>query len=155
MAAKAATVQGNGGSTAASTTKTVLGVVAGASQLLRVVRLRITQDTHKTSEQYEFYGQRITTDGTGSAYTPVLKEPTAGAVNFTAKITYTIEPTLYTASTIFPSPRWNSLTGKEINFPMGQELYVAPSAKWGAYVTTPSATTTMTPNLEAELEEVG
>src|SRR5438874_1914499 len=111
MAAKAATVQGASGSIAASSTKTIVTITAGASQLVRIIRLRVTQDTHKTSEQYELYGQRASASGTGTAYTPVLKEPNAGAVNFSAKITHTVEPT-YTASTIFPSPRWNSLTGK-------------------------------------------
>src|SRR5438874_1618323 len=82
---------------AASSTKTIATITAGASQLVRIIRLRVTQDTHKTSEQYELYGQRASASGTGTAYTPVLKEPNAGAVNFTAKITHTVEPT-YTAS---------------------------------------------------------
>lgn len=154
MAGKASTVQGVTGSIAASTTKTGIILTNGAARLLRIIRMRVTQDTHKTSEQYEVYGQRSSNAQTSSAYTPVLKEPTAGAAGYTAGITSTVEPT-YTASTIFPSPRWNSLTGKEINFPMGQELYIAVSAIWGMYVTTPASTTTMTANCEMELEEIG
>jgi hypothetical protein len=151
---KGFTVQGVSGSIAASSTKTMLTISTPSNQLVQIVRLRASQDTHKTSEQYEFYGQRASANGTGTAYTPVLKEPNAGAVNTTAKITHTVEPT-YTASTIFPSPRFNSLQGKELPYPMGQELYVSVSAHWGAYATTPSATTTMTANGELEAMEVG
>lgn len=154
MAGKGFSVQGPGGSTAASTTKTLLTLTASATQLVKINRVVVTQDTHKTSEQYEFFGQRASASGTGTAYTPLLKEPGAGATGVAAKITHTVEPT-YTAATIFPNLRWNSLTGRERNWQKDQELYLAPSGIWGLYVTTPSATTTMTPQGELEGEEVG
>jgi hypothetical protein len=154
MATKGATVQGPTGTISASSTKTGIILTAAATRLLRICRIRVSQDTHKTSEQYAVAGQRASAAGTSSAYTPVLKEPNSGAVGFTAGITHTVEPT-YTASTIFPNTKWNSLTGKDIPFPMGQELYVAPSAIWGLYVTTPASTTNFAAQCEIEAEEIG
>lgn len=139
---------------AASTTKTELEATAAANRMLVVRRGRISQDTHKTSEQYEVYFQRVTTTGTGTGGTVVLKEPNAGAIGFTFKGQDSVEPT-YTASTIFASYRWNSLTGKDFVLPTGHEVYVPVSALFAMYTTTPSGTTSMSPQAEVEGDEIG
>ena len=143
-----------GQSQAASATETNIELTAAATRLVRIVRLAVSQSTHKTSEQYDVRGQRVTTTGTGTAYTPLLKEPNTGAVGVVVEINSSIEPT-YTAATVYPNRAWNSLTGRDIVFPPGQELYIAPSALWGTYIVTPAGTTTMTPHQELEAEEIG
>lgn len=144
-----------GQSQAASATETNIEVTAAATVLVRINRLAVSQSTHKTSEQYDVRGQRVTTTGTGTAYTEILKEPgDALAAGTVVEINSSVEPT-YTANTVYPNRSWNSLTGRDIVFPPGQELYVAPSALWGSYIVTPSGTTTMTPHHEAEMEEIG
>lgn len=153
MSAKGAIVIG-GQSTAASVTDTNVEVTAASTKLLRLTRLRSSQYTHKTSEQYLLAVQRVTTTGTGTAYTPLLKEPNSGAVGFSAEVASSVEPT-YTASTVLIQASVNSLTGRDIILPPGQELYVAPSALLGVYVTTPAGTTTATYTQETEWEEIG
>lgn len=139
---------------AASTTKTELEQTAASNRMLILRRARISQDTHKTSEQYEVYLQRMTTTGTGTGGTVVLKETNAGAIGFTFKSADSVEPT-YTASTILASYRWNSLTGKDIVLPTGHELYIPVSALIGLYTTTPASTTSMSPQAEIEGDEIG
>lgn len=151
---KAALVQGLSGSISASSTKTVLTITAAADRIVRIDRIRVSQSTHKASEQYTAFGQRASASGTATAFTPVVKEPNGGATGFSAKVTHTVEPT-YTAATISPAFAWNSLTGKDIAFQMGQELYIAPSGIWGLYVTTPSGTTAFTCQGEVEATEIG
>jgi hypothetical protein len=142
-----------GQSQAASGTETNIELTVSATTLVRITRLAVSQSTHKTSEQYDVRGQRVTTTGTGTAYTEIAKEPfnTSGV---TVKINMSVEPT-YTASTVYPNRSWNSLTGRDIVFPPGQELYVAPAALWATYIVTPSGTTTFTPHHELEGEELG
>lgn len=153
MSAKGAIVIGSQ-STAASTTDTNIEITAASTKLVRIVRMRSTQVTHKTSEQYQIFLQRVTTTGTGTAYTPLLKEPNSGAVGFSAEVASSVEPT-YTASTILVQAAVNSLAGRDIVYPPGMEIYIAPSALMGMYVTTPSGTTTATYVFEMELEEIG
>lgn len=153
MAGKGAIVIGSQ-STAASVTDTNVEVTAASTRLLLVNRHRVSQATHKTSEQYTVFGQRVTTSGTGTAYTPLLKEPGSGAVGFVAEVASSVEPT-YTANTILLQAAVNSLTGRDIVYPPGQELYIAPSALLGFYVTTPSGTTTASYVQEGEFTELG
>lgn len=143
-----------GQSQAASATETNIEITAASTRLVRIVRIAVSQSTHKTSEQYDVRGQRVTTTGTGSAYTPLLKEPNSGAAGAVVEINSSVEPT-YTASTVYPNRSWNSLTGRELFYPPGQELYIAPSALWATYIVTPAGTTTMTPHHEMECEELG
>ena len=145
-------------STAASVTDTNLEIAAGTASLLAVNRLRVSQATHKTSEQYTLFAQRVTTTGTGTSTTPLIKEPSTAALGSarigTCKTADSVEPT-YTASTILVNAAVNSLTGRDIVFPPGQELYIVPSAILGVYVTTPSGTTTATYVCESEFFALG
>ena len=145
-------------STAASTTDTNCEIIGTTTRLLRVVRCFIGQSTHKTSEQVAMKLERHTGTGTGTAYTPMLKEPNAGAAGYSAKINDTVEPTYagLATSVIFQKPA-NSLTGRDFVIPPGQEIYVAPSATNGVglAVTTPAGTTAANYVNEIEIEEIG
>jgi len=145
-------------STAASITDTNLEIASGTASLIRVNRLRTSQSTHKTSEQYDLQVQRVTTTGTGTSTTPLIKEPSSAALGAarigTCKTADSVEPS-YTASTVLVQAAVNSLTGRDIPYPPGAELYVVPSAILGAAVTTPSGTTTATYRIESEFEVLG
>lgn len=157
MAGKLTYIQGSSNAAiAASTTKTIMEAVGTAARMLGISRVAVSQDTHKTSEQYEVFVQNMTTTGTGTAFTPLPKEPGAGAAAYTAKVADSIEPT-YTASTIRYNARWNSLTGKDKFWPQGTETWIAPSASagFGIYVTTPASTTSFSPIVEADVIEFG
>lgn len=144
-----------GQSQAASSTETNIEVTAASNRLCKVDRTIVSQSTHKTSEQYEVQWQRVTTTGTGTAYTPLLDEPNSGAVGFTVEVDSSVEPT-YTASTVLLDVHWNSLTGKDIPAALfGSELWIAPSALLGSKIITPSGTTTFTPRHYAHLTELG
>lgn len=145
-------------STAASVTDTNLEIAAGSASLLGVTRLRTSQYTHKTSEQYLLQVQRITTTGTGTSTTPLLKEPQTAALGAarigTCKTADSVEPT-YTASTVLVQAGVNALTGRDIVYPPGQELWISPSAILGVAVITPSGTTTATYYCESEFYALG
>lgn len=145
-------------STAASVTDTNLELAAGTAALIALKRLRVSQDTHKTSEQYTLQVQRITTTGTGTSTTPLLEEPQSAALGSarigTCKTADSVEPS-YTASTVLVQASVNSLTGRDIPFPPGSELYVSPSAILGVAVVTPSGTTTATYKCESQFNVLG
>lgn len=145
-------------STAASVTDTNLEIAAGTAALIQLNRLRVSQDTHKTSEQYTLQAQRVTTTGTGTSTTPLLSEPQSAALGAarigTCKTADSVEPT-YTASTVLVQASVNSLTGRDIPMPPGQELYVSPSAILGVAVVTPSGTTTATYKCESFFTVIG
>lgn len=147
----------------ASSNATEVEIIGTTTRIVNITRCRVGQVTHKTSEQYELHIRRMTTTGTGTAYTPMLKEPGAGAAAFTVKTADSVEPT-YTGTTTNPDPtgdvlstRWNSLTGKDVVYPMGSELYIAPSASAGVGVEvfTPASTTNFSPVVEVEGLEIG
>lgn len=142
-------------STAASVTDTNVEIIGATTRLLGLLRHRVSQATHKTSEQLTMFAQKMTTTGTGTAYTPQSSEPN-NAVAFSAKVADSVEPT-YTASTIFQQAAVNSLTGRDIPIPPGREIWIAPSASAGVgfYVTTPSGTTTASYVTEVEMTELG
>lgn len=163
MAGKGYYCSGNTGSLAASSNLTAIEILGSTTRLVNVGRIRVGQSTHKTSEQYEIHARRVTASGTGTAYVPMLKEPNAGALAAPVEITATIEPT-YTGTTTNPDPtgdivtsRWNSLTGKDIVYPMGSEQWIAPAATTGLGLEcfTPSGTTAFVGTVEVEGVEVG
>lgn len=145
-------------STAASITDTDLEIVAGSAALIQMTRLRVGQDTHKTSEQFTLQGQRVTTTGTGTSTVPQLDEPQAAALGAprigTCKTALSVEPT-YAASTINMQAKVNSLTGRDVVFPPGQEFYISPSALYGVAVVTPAGTTTATYVVESKFNVIG
>lgn len=140
-----------GQSSAASTTETNIEITAASTRLAQIDRVRVGQATHKTSEQYEVRGQRVTTTGTGTAYTPLLEEPNAGAVGMVVEIDSSVEPT-YTASTVTFDQFWNSLGGRD--WP-ALPIWIAPSALYGLACITPAGATTYVPRLEAHTQEWG
>ena len=145
-------------STAASITDTDLELAAGTAALLILTRLRVSQATHKTSEQYTLQAQRVTTTGTGTSTTPLLDEPQSAALGSarigTCKTADSVEPT-YTASTVLVQAGVNSLTGRDIPFPPGTEQIVSPSAILGVAVVTPSGTTTASYVVESKFDVYG
>lgn len=163
MSGKGFYAAGNSGSLAASSNLTSLEILGSTTRIVGINRVRTGQSTHKTSEQYNMAMRRATASGTGTAYTPMLKEPNAGALGAPMEITQTIEPT-YTGTTTNPDPtgdiltaRWNSLTGKDVVYPMGAEQWIAPSATAGIGIETftPSGTTAFVATVEAEGVELG
>lgn len=143
-----------GQSQAASSTETNIEIAAGSADVISIDRHRISQDTHTTSEQYAFRTQRVTTTGTGTAYTALPKMAGDAGTGATVEINSSVEPT-YTGTTFLQDTRWNSLTGRDIVYPPGRELFVAPSALIGMAVVTPAGTTTFTPAHEVEFTEFG
>lgn len=154
MAGKGARVIA-GQAQAASSTETNIELTAASTRLIKIDRIRVSQSTHKTSEQYQVQTQRVTTTGTGTAYTPLLDELNSGAAGFTVEVDSSVEPT-YTASTVLQDDHWNSLTGKDLPEALfASELWVAPSALMGSKVITPSGTTTFTPRHYMHITEFG
>lgn len=143
-----------GQSVAASATKTCIEITAAATKLVAITRIRVSQSTHKTDEQYQCVLQRVTTSGTGTAYTPLLNEPNSGAVGMAVEINSTVEPT-YTASTVLLQFSWNSKAGRDIVLTPEQYIWVAPSALVGLKIVAPAGTTTFTPDVEVHVLEVG
>lgn len=145
-------------SQAASLTKTDQEIAAGTAALLGLTRVRVSQSTHKTSEQYTLKGQRITTTGTGTATTPLVNETQSAALGAAriggCKTVDTVEPT-YTASTVSINANVNSLTGRDIPYPPGSEIWIAPAAILGLAVVTPAATTTATYDVESAFFALG
>ncbi len=137
-----------------------LELIPSATKMLRTVRIRVSQFTHKTSEQYSLVFYRHTGTGTGTAYTAMLKEPNSGASGITgAKINLaTAGSTATDSATVrLATFSWNSLTGRDVVYPPGQEVYCAPSATTGQSITTltPAGTTSMNPTVSWELDELG
>lgn len=143
-----------GQSCAASITKTCVEITASSTRPVAITRIRVSQATHKDDQQYQCVIQRVTTSGTGTAYTPLLTEPNSGAVGFTVEINSTSEPT-YTASTILMQFSWNSKVGRDVILTPEQWIYIAPSAIVGLKIVTPSGATTYTPDVEVHCLEIG
>lgn len=143
-----------GQSQVASATETNIEITGGAAVITAIDRIRISQSTHTTSEQYQIFLQDVTTTGTGDAYTPEQKEPGSQASAATVEIDSSVEPT-YAGSTFHMNTNWNSLTGRDIVYPPGREIFIAPSALMATYIVTPSGTTTFVPEHEVEITETG
>lgn len=148
------TAQG-GQSTGASATETALVVTASSTRMVKITRIRVSQKTHKTSEQYELRVQRASAAGSGgSSITPSPKEVNGGASGATVSSGPTSEPT-YTSNTIQVDVNWNSMVGKDIILTDDQIIWVPVSGIIGFIVLTPSGTTTFTPTVEVDWEEIG
>ena len=131
------------GSVATSTTaKTVVSVITGSSLPAELVGLTFSTDATVTSGQFLVEIVRFTSDGTGSAGTPVKYGGTQQTVVSTTKTNYTVEPTSATVVEAFWIPA-TSFT--EIFWPLGREIYIPVSTVLGIRVTAPSGT----PNVRA------
>lgn len=150
---KVYTVAG-GQSTAASATETAVRITAAADRMVLIRRVRVSQITHGTSEQYTLACKRASAAGSGgAAKTPVPIQAQQGASGATAESGPSTEPT-YTGSELFVVG-WNSLTGRDIFFPEGSELVVPVSGIIGFYVVAGAGLTTFVPSVEVEFAELG
>jgi predicted outer membrane repeat protein len=111
-----------GGAIAASTTKTFLTLSFNASTAGTGIHVEIV---------------RYTTDGTGTAYTPLKYNAAAQArvSLFSAKVNYTVEPTTPTVVEQYEIP---NTAGQFWQLPLGRELYLPPSTVTGIRVVTPA-----------------
>lgn len=157
------TLVGAGSAHAASTAK-VQALVLGTSAIaLRIHRVRITQSTHKVSEMYKAELVRITADGSGGTATNVIKKKSANQASptLTGRVAPTSDPTITSADATTPVAafNWNSLAGGvwQANPAAGvMPIDVSPGTKGLALqITTPSGTTSFTPDIEIEVEEIG
>jgi hypothetical protein len=147
-------VVAGGQSTAASATETAVRITAPANRIVRIRRVRVSQVTHGTSEQYTLAAKLASAAGSGgAARTPVPLQPQQGAAGSTAESGPTSEPT-YTGSELI-LVGWNSLTGRDLFLPDGDEIVVAPSGIIGFYVVSAGGLTTFTPSVEVTFEELG
>lgn len=146
----------SGQSIAASQTKTSITITAPSNRIVKVKRHRSTQQTHKTSEQYEMTLQRASAAGTGAASppTPEPDETNQGAAGSTIAHNHSAEPT-YTAGAYLERANFNSLTGRDSPQLQGSDKFISPSGILGAFNATPAATTTYTPIQEIAFDEVG
>jgi hypothetical protein len=141
-----------GQSTAASATKTQIRVTAHTNRSIRLRRVRVAQSTHKTGEQYDVALQECSAAGTDTAHTP---HPYDGISTFqgTCGINSSVEPT-YTSGKQHINTSWNSVLAYERLWADGKGPEIAGAGIIGLKITTPSGTTTFTPNCELEFEEI-
>ena len=143
-----------GQSTAASATETALRLTGPANRIVQIRRIRVSQATHTTSEQYTLAVKRASAAGSGGgAKTPVPVQANGGAAGTTAESGPTTEPT-YTGSEII-IVNWNSLVGRDLILPDGSEIVLPPSGIIGIYVVSAGGATTFTPSVEIEFSEIG
>lgn len=134
-----------GQSQIAAATETNWDVAVDSSAFIIVDRIRTSQLTHTTSEQYQIQLIQGSAAGTGSAGTP---EPdiTGGTANPTSAdlIDDSVEPAGLVGSAYIDAA-WNSLTGRDIVQPPGKEFFIGPGLFINLRNITPAGTTTMTP----------
>lgn len=136
--------------------ETGICITGHAGRIAKILRLRVSQHTHGTSEQYQLVLQYASVAGTGGANVAAAPvEPDQGAAGAVCHINPTAEPT-YTADTEMVKTRWNSLTGKDIIFPLGQEPVIGPGDIMGAWCKSDNAAdTAFVPSIEITFEEIG
>ena len=89
---------------------TLIELTAAATCVISLERAYISQSTQDTSENLSAKVQRITTTGTGSAFTIAKMSNLAGTVASSAKTNITVEST-YTANTVLVQQGFNVLNG--------------------------------------------
>jgi hypothetical protein len=145
------TIKG-GQSVVASATETCVRWTGHANYSYRVLRARVNQRTHKTSEQYLFELQEASAAGTDTAATPTPRDGISVAQG-TAGINSSVEPT-YTAGKKHMERAFNSLIGLNEMFDEKEAPTFKGGTIVGAKITTPSGTTTFTPEVELDVEEL-
>ena len=90
--------------------KTLIELTASSAIVVAIDRMYVTQSTQDTSENLSCKVQRITTTGTGTAFTPRKTSNGDGAAVATVKTNMSVEPT-YTASTDLVNQGFNTLSG--------------------------------------------
>jgi hypothetical protein len=103
---------------------TVLSVIAATTVRPRVYDIMLSSPSAPNDYSAEFYLQRFSADGTGTAVTPQPLDFADPAATATSKHTYTAEPTL-TANEILlqlahnqrATVRWVAVPGRELIIP--------------------------------------
>lgn len=98
------------GSQAQAAAKTLIEVASAADSVTLIERLYIKQTSFDTSENVGTKTQRITTTGTGTAFTPRPVQKGDAAFGGTVKTNLTVEPT-YTADEELIEDGFNVLSG--------------------------------------------
>ena len=123
----------------ATTAKTVLAWITPATRRCRILEVQLGFNSQTSTDQAVLIEVvRWTTDGTGSAVTPVALDPGNPAALGSAKHSYTIEPTAPTI--LVPGQRITPQQGGTLiwQMPMTRELYCAISNVIGIRLTAPN-----------------
>lgn len=112
--------------TVVSTARTLVQVNAPATAVLEILKAWVTQTLSEVSTQEEIRLKRVTTAGTGSAFTPILLRPGDAAAGATATNNHTAEGTI---GDVIIREGFNILNGW-IYLPVPEErIIVAPSGR--------------------------
>lgn len=144
--------QSGGQSQAASQTETHVQLIADSTRGLRIRRIRITQVTHKTSEQHTLRVQRTSAEGSGGTTPTPVPRDGISVFQGTARINQTTEPT-FTSVPIFLERAFNTLIGVNEVFDHDEAPYIEGGQRVAITIVSPAGTTTMTPNVEVDFEE--
>lgn len=121
----------------AATAKTVIQLIAPANQRLLVKSFGIFFDgTDPLAEPVQIYLVKQSTAGTMTSATPVRETPGSEAVQATATINATAEPTLASTLRRFEC---HPQSGYEVILPLGDEVIVAGGERLGIIATAPAA----------------
>lgn len=127
---------------AAATAKTVASVISASGQTARIFGFDVTFDgTNSTAVPTLVELVRFTTDGTGTAFTPIKGNGEAQnkAALCAAKHTYTVEPT---TPTVIRSYYIAPVAGIPYQFALGREQAYLASGLIGVRITAPAAVNT-------------
>lgn len=125
---------------AATTTKTFASIITSATATGRLIQASVSFDGTGSLTPPAIEIVRFTTDGTGTAYTPLRfnGEGQARAAVATAKTNYTAEPGTPTVVESYFVP---NTSGMFWQYPLGRELYLPPSTVTGLRIVTASGVT--------------
>ncbi len=122
--------------------------------VVRLLAIRVGQQTHATAQMYLLELQRTSDAGTGgSTPTPEKHESGDAASSVAARAGPAVEPT-YTGIPLL-SRVFNSTLGTEKVWRADKAPVLSPSAFIGAKVGALSGTTAFTPFVEIDYEEIG
>ena len=121
----------------ASATKCWCAVISSSTQTARLVQAAMSFDGSVPATGWAIEFVRYTTDGTGTAYTPLKYNGEAQnrVAMLTAKVNYTADPT---TPTVVESYFVSNTGGQFWQMPLGRELYVPVSTIFGMRLVTPS-----------------
>jgi hypothetical protein len=123
----------------AATAKTILAWINGATRRSRILEVQLGFNSQTSTDQAVLIEVvRFTTDGTGTAVTPVALDPGNPAAIGTAKYNYTVEPT--TPTIVVPGQRITPQQGGTLiwQLPMTREILCPVSNLIGIRLTAPN-----------------
>jgi hypothetical protein len=139
------------GAIAASTTKTFLAWIPGATQTGRLITVEASFDASAPATGILVQIVRFTTDGTGTTYTPlrVNGEGQNRAALTPCKVNYSADPTTPTVAKQWYLPNTG---GQFIQLPLGREFYIPVSTVTGIRLVTPAGASGNV-SVNSEIEE--